>query len=381
VTRRVVYLCLLGLIFLVGCNQKSTKTATQIPAPPPSVPQQVPRKPIPNAMLTSSAGFMRGLVTSPATALPDALLNRTRCFVLFEDSSQGLANCREEGSVARWSAPTLVSATMPQRPSGNLLLFVLSERAAQSLQRGRLSFSGLSLGAGKTHAQAALLTPSELGFDVVGYISPNQQLAGTVPDFVRALQTRDPRLVPASYSEAADSVTSDRAGATEYLHWVTSFFNTINPTGIIIHHSALIPVSQTLPKNLQDVDNYHAQRGFDIECFGREYHVAYHYLILSDGHTQNGRPERCQGAHARGYNSYIGISMVGDFSSKEGSQTPTSEQLKSLVRLTRQLQRRYNIPVQRILRHGDVAPTDCPGDRFAFKQFLLTLMKSSTGRP
>jgi N-acetylmuramoyl-L-alanine amidase len=108
-------------------------------------------------------------------------------------------------------------------------------------------------------------------------------------------------------------------------------------------------------------------------------------LIFPNGKIQEGRPERCEGAHARGYNSFIGISLVGDFSAKDnpsgskGPSQPTRQQLKSLIRLTREMQRRYNIPVQRILRHSDVAPTLCPGERFAFKNFLLALERPSPG--
>ena len=53
----------------------------------------------------------------------------------------------------------------------------------------------------------------------------------------------------------------------------------------------------------RDIDKYHQARGFEILCFGRVYHVAYHYLIMPNGRVQTGRPERCEG--------------VGDFSSED----------------------------------------------------------------
>jgi N-acetylmuramoyl-L-alanine amidase len=145
------------------------------------------------------------------------------------------------------------------------------------------------------------------------------------------------------------------------------------PTGIIIHHTATIPSKGKVPASASEVDQYHQTRGFNVLCFGREYHVAYHYLVLPDGKIQQGRPERCEGAHAPGYNSYLGISVAGDFSSvdnrrgSKGLPRPTQKQIKSLIELCRKLRQQYNIPLQHILRHSDVAPTKCPGDRFPFE--------------
>jgi hypothetical protein len=375
VTRWYFGFFIVAIIFLVGCGQKRSKTATHIPAPPPAI---SPARPTPDqlrerALFASSSQALQDLLSNSGNSLPDALLNRTRCFVLFTDGgSQGLGTCRTDEYPPRWNRPTVVWAELANKPSGDLLLFVLSARAAEALSSGSLDFSVVSASAGKTYAQVPLMVASELGYDVIAYVNANQHLAGFDPSLLRSVQTRGTTLVPASYRP-------NDVGSAQYVHWVTSLFNAINPTGIIIHHSARIPVVEAVPKDLREVDSYHAARGFDIECSGREYHVAYHYLIFPNGKIQAGRPERCQGAHARGYNSYIGISLVGDFSSKESSDAPTKPQLKSLLRLTSELQHRYNIPIQRILRHSDVGVTDCPGDRFAFRQFLLGLVNAPAG--
>src|SRR5262249_52420062 len=163
---------------------------------------------------------------------------------------------------------------------------------------------------------------------------------------------------------------------------VSSLFYIIRPAGIIIHHSVLVPEPAVAE---QELDEFHSKRGFSIYCFGREYHVAYHYLILPDGTPKAGRPERCQGAHTRGYNSYLGIALVGDFSSvdnpsgKKGQLVPTEAQMRSLLALTRQLRKRYNIPLHRILRHSDISSTYCPGDRFPFTRFLAELQRPTPG--
>jgi N-acetylmuramoyl-L-alanine amidase len=372
--RLFCYLNILALILLIGCSQKRTQTAKQVPAPPASVASGPSSKAPADPIYARSTTMMRTLAQSPNNVLPDALLNRTRCFVFITTGSKGLEACRDQDHPLQWNRPVIVSSSSSLRMPDEILLFVLSDRATRRLTAGELTISGLSVAAGKTLAQAPLLVPSELGFDIVGYTVQNNQLVGFKPSFLQSISLNSPKVVPARYSE-----NDDRTSATEYLHWVSSFFNAIKPTGIIIHHSARIPTIQNVPKDVREVDDFHAERGFDIECFGREYHVAYHYLILRDGRIQTGRPERCQGAHARGYNSYIGISLVGDFSSKDGHESPTPEQIKSLLQLTSELEHRYNIPVQRILRHSDVGTTDCPGDRFAFSQFMLALMKSPAG--
>src|SRR5437868_8940756 len=66
----------------------------------------------------------------------------------------------------------------------------------------------------------------------------------------------------------------------QYLSSLTSFFNTIMPTGIVVHHPALIPSETALPRRERDVDKYHETRGFEITCFGHISHAAYHYIIL-----------------------------------------------------------------------------------------------------
>lgn len=154
-----------------------------------------------------------------------------------------------------------------------------------------------------------------------------------------------------------------------------SLWNTITPAGIVIHHSAVPPLPDGRRVDVEAIDEIHRRRGFGIFYWGRVYHVGYHYVILPDGTVQQGRPARCRGAHAQGYNSYIGICLVGNFSSRERpagaprAEEPTAAQLSALVDLGRRLRAEYGIPADHVVTHRDLNPeTECPGDRFPSRQ-------------
>src|SRR5438105_1306295 len=136
--------------------------------------------------------------------------------------------------------------------------------------------------------------------------------------------------------------------------------NTITPVGIVIHHSSVIPgsaIAERLPLNLTSWDEFHKERGFGAFYWGHIYHIGYHYIIFPDGTVRQGRPEHCVGAHAKGFNSYLGIVLIGDFSVKDNRRgdkaplEPTAEQIRSLTLLCQRLRDRYHIPVSRIVRH------------------------------
>lgn len=81
-------------------------------------------------------------------------------------------------------------------------------------------------------------------------------------------------------------------------------------------------------------------------------------------------------------NSFIGICLIGDFStgdthdSRRGPTEPTAAQTQALIELITRLRGRYGIPSERVVRHHDVNPnTQCPGDRFPFRQLLEQLQQ------
>lgn len=156
-----------------------------------------------------------------------------------------------------------------------------------------------------------------------------------------------------------------------------SLANTIVPRGIVLHHSAVpAPPNGDYAQFARYLTRIHRARGYGLFYWGRIYNLGYHYLILPDGTVIQGRPDRARGAHARGYNSYIGICLVGDFSTLHnpdgatGPREPTPAQIQSLVELASRLKGRYSIAAEKILLHRDIdSQTECPGDRFPASLF------------
>jgi N-acetylmuramoyl-L-alanine amidase len=340
-----------------------------------------------SAALLSIGGATRVLVEISQkyqNAVPDAVLNSTKCVVVIPSitggtvnvSAGGVASCRETAD--SWSAPAFVkfNGRGIRSHRTDLLVFVLSDTAVRALRSGELEIRGQKRASAPLVSTTPVTTQVELDVELLTY----EGAAGVLS----SSEARGVIRANANISDAAHKAVS-RKTTEKYLSSVVSFFNTITATGIVIHHTAVIPGENTAPRSEHDIDEYHRARGFEILCFGRVYHVAYHYLIMPDGKVKPGRPERCEGAHAKGYNSYLGISVVGDFSSednstgKKGPTRPTAKQMASLVQLCRRLKDRYNIPLQHIVRHSDISSTRCPGDRFPFRSVLDQLQSKPGG--
>jgi lipid-binding SYLF domain-containing protein len=329
---------------------------------------------------------LEDLVSNPENAIPSAILNRTKCLVFVPsqvgkstDDAPGIESCRD--SENSWSSPQLLQFSIArnhQMDPGDLV-FLLNKSASQQLHRGELKLKrGSNAAAGPAIRDANLATNAELDKDIWTYVREKGLIVGkTLPGTLR-LQNSSGQAKETTFQQIVNKSRSGDLNA-RFEASAISFFNAITPTGIIIHHSGIIPANHQVPTDETQVDRFHQQRGFETICFGRMYHVAYHFLIFPNGQVEAGRPERCQGAHAPGYNSYLGISLVGDFSSidnphgKKGNTRPTTKQMKSLVLLCRRIAWQYDMPLQRILRHSDVSSTLCPGDRFPFTSFLRQL--------
>jgi len=124
---------------------------------------------------------------------------------------------------------------------------------------------------------------------------------------------------------------------------------------IIIHHS------DTAEGSAARFDLAHKRKGWDM--------LGYDFVIGNGSETRDGLIEvgprwtlQMRGAHTgtpnQEYNDHgVGICLVGNFEITR----PTARQMDSLARLCAYLMKTYHIPANRILRHGDCKPTDCPG--------------------
>jgi lipid-binding SYLF domain-containing protein len=343
-----------------------------------------PGKPAPSLSIAEAARVLHEISEKSQNAIPDAVLNSTKCMVVIPSitgetadvSVVGVATCRKSSD--SWSAPVFVkfNGHGVAAHRGDLLVFVLSDTGVRALRSGELHIGGQKRADAPLVNTTPVTTQVELSAESLTY----ERAAGV-------LTSSKISGVIQSDADSSDPIPDKTPAKTinKYLSSVVSFFNTITPTGIVIHHTAVIPGKNTVPRSERDIDEYHRERGFEILCFGRVYHVAYHYLIMPNGKVIAGRPERCEGAHAAGYNSYLGISVVGDFSSEDnrtgekGPTRPSAKQVASLIRLCRRLKRRYNFPLQHIVRHSDVSSTKCPGDQFPFRSILDQLQGGPAG--
>ncbi len=126
---------------------------------------------------------------------------------------------------------------------------------------------------------------------------------------------------------------------------------------IIVHHSA------TENGSARTFDRLHRQRGWD--------ELGYDFVIGNGTETPDGYIEigprwkkQKHGAHCKTpsnhYNNFgVGICLVGNFQ----YQYPSSHQLASLKKLILFLAKRYNIPAEQVMGHGEVPQTHtlCPG--------------------
>lgn len=140
---------------------------------------------------------------------------------------------------------------------------------------------------------------------------------------------------------------------------------------LVIHHTA------TPYGSMQDIDRWHRNNGWD-SC-------GYHFVIGNGTRTPEGFVEPTSrwknqevGAHTRlnpklarksgvqptYYNEHgIGIVLVGNFDETR----PSAAQMAAAAELVKFLMKLCRIPEERVIRHGDVDATDCPGVQFSME--------------
>ena len=156
-----------------------------------------------------------------------------------------------------------------------------------------------------------------------------------------------------------------------------------HPPGVIIHHTATAATAEGRSVNAALVDQAHERRGWGLSDAHKTYHIGYHYLILPDGTVETGRPEWMPGAHCRGRNHYLGIGLVGNFSSQanpHGEQQParpTAAQVNALHSLLLSLMKEHGFGPDDVHGHSEFGATECPGDRFPIEEIRRHLERAS----
>ncbi len=180
----------------------------------------------------------------------------------------------------------------------------------------------------------------------------------------RTTRTTPPRLRPVSALIALAALATVVVGALNMRvgpAWPYRLLPLV-PRGIVVHHSATPTYVQGRQVDAAFLDEVHATQGWGMRYGERVYHIGYHYVILPDGSVEPGRPEWMPGAHTVGYNNYLGICLVGDFSRPAGHPPqPTRAQVDALVKLIRQQIKKHRLSPQRLYRHRDLDATECPG--------------------
>jgi len=161
--------------------------------------------------------------------------------------------------------------------------------------------------------------------------------------------------------------------------WVppSQFENKKRWQGMVIHHSAFSYGCAA------HEDKYHKSLGWN----GLGYHFVINNGIFrrgygrADGLVEVGYRWREQktGSHCRpddDYSNYwnkhtIGICLIGDFEKSR----PTERQWRSLIKIVRFLQERYNISANQVKVHRDVKATKCPGRYFSVGEFRRRLFE------
>jgi len=143
---------------------------------------------------------------------------------------------------------------------------------------------------------------------------------------------------------------------------------------IIIHHSA------TRSATLEAIDRWHRETLHTDDA-------GYHFVINNGRATGTRDGEilatprwanqragaHCQVAGHPEFNEQgIGICLVGHFNREQ----PTAAQMASLEALVAALAARYHIPLERVVGHGELKNTECPGTLFPMRTFLWELRQT-----
>lgn len=119
------------------------------------------------------------------------------------------------------------------------------------------------------------------------------------------------------------------------------------PPGVVWHHAAAKSVT------VQTVNQWHLNNGWSG--------IGYQFFVTKKGEIHRGRPEWAIGAHAKGFNEWLGVCAEGNY---EVEKTMPVRQLVALKYVHAYFHNKYgNI---RDRRHSDLMPTACPGRYYKY---------------
>ena len=295
--------CLILAIAILGlsaCNKQRQRGRSSTTPPPitarKSLPQPKPTFASQAAItaLRDSTAVLEKLTLTTSDRFADAVLSRARCLLVFPNFEQrptgrntGTAACRNGND---WSNPafidlsgaTALAAAHSRTAGSDLVIFLMSDRAEEGLLRGSLNFaSDTEVTAGPVDKERAIVADVEMkASDALAYLHSNGKLEGfAVRSGTLGSNTELIRQVFGPSATAAGILAGKlphKSATQPFNVMINSVFSLIRPAGIVVHHSVLVPDVQNAE---QELDRFHSNRGFGVYCFGRVYHVAYHYLI------------------------------------------------------------------------------------------------------
>ncbi len=123
------------------------------------------------------------------------------------------------------------------------------------------------------------------------------------------------------------------------------------PTWVIIHHTAT--------NNSFEIDNEYHRRKWNFKS-ELGFYLGYHYWISKSGEIKQARREDRESAAVIGMNTKsISIALQGNFN----ATLPTDAQKETLKKLLKELTKKWNIPVVKIVPHRYFSRTDCYGKK------------------
>ena len=140
---------------------------------------------------------------------------------------------------------------------------------------------------------------------------------------------------------------------------------------IVIHHSVT-----SINTTFEQIRQMHLDKGWSD--------IGYHKVIDYNGIVYQGRQDSVIGAQAFGLNSEsLGIVCIGNFE----DILPSDKQYKALITVCATLLKRYNLPIEKLIGHKEVAKlindpsaaTACPGKNINLSKLRMKVKEYLKG--